>query len=80
MVFMLSLIKAYAYDFEVDGIYYSVLSLEDMTCKVVAGDEKYVGDIVIPAEVTYNTQQFTVTSIGENACKGNCQSVLPDNW
>lgn len=55
------------YDFEVDGIYYSVISLPDMTCKVVKGDEEYKGDIVIPSEVKYNNRKLFVKEIGRNA-------------
>ena len=56
-----------AYDFEVGGIYYTVTSFTDMTCSVVSGDEEYKGDLIIPAEVTYNTRNLSVTSIGEYA-------------
>lgn len=60
-------IEAYSYDFTVDGIYYSVISLPDMTCKVVQGDEKYKGDIVIPSEVTFNNRKLSVKEIeGDN--------------
>lgn len=30
-----------AYDFTVDGIFYNIVSFGDLTCVVVAGDEKY---------------------------------------
>ena len=56
-------LSAYAYDFEVDGIYYSVISLDDMTCEVTKGDHQYEGDIVIPGVVTYNKREFSVISI-----------------
>lgn len=53
-----------AYDFEVDGIYYDVVSLSDLTCKVTSGDNKYTGDVVIPSTVSYKNKTFAVTSIG----------------
>ena len=55
--------KSYAYDFTVDGIYYTIVSIEDMTCEVVKGDEAYKGDIVIPSTVTYNGRTLTVTDL-----------------
>lgn len=60
---IISFSKAFAYDFEVDGIYYAFASLKDKTCKVVSGDVEYKGDIIIPAKVTYKNQELTVTYI-----------------
>ena len=57
----------YAYDFEVDGIYYDVISTSELTCKVVSGDEKYSGDIVIPATVDYKNRSLQVIRISSNA-------------
>lgn len=54
---------ASAYDFEVNGIYYNVLSISSRTCGVTYGENKYSGDIVIPETVTYNGSEFSVTSI-----------------
>lgn len=77
-----------AYDFEVDGIYYDVVSLSDLTCEVVAGDNKYTGDIVIPSTVEYNGRTLSVTSIkgdfgyGESAfycCEGLSSVVIGNN-
>ena len=72
LVFLLSLWShcLHAYDFEVDGIYYDVISLTDFTCKVVKG-QYTEGDVVIPATVNYNAQQLNVVEIGDNAFK-NC--------
>ncbi len=58
---------ASAYDFEVDGISYSVVSLEDATCNVALGDIKYRGDVTIPAEITYKTRNLKVVGIEETA-------------
>ena len=52
-----------AYDFEVDGFYYDVVSLSDFTCKVVSGGKKYEGDVVIPATVNYANRTLTVVGI-----------------
>lgn len=62
-----------AYDFTVDGLYYNIVSLEDLTCEITYGDKvdeyhgTYSGDIVIPETVTYNNKTLTVVKIGENA-------------
>ena len=64
-----------AHDFEVDNIYYSVVSKTDHTCAVVnnAGrDKSYsVSSITIPEKVTYDNTEYTVTQIGPAAFK-NC--------
>ena len=84
-VFILSMlfttITASAYDFEVDGIYYSIESLSDLTVKVVQGDVKYEGDIVIPVSVKYNNRTLSVIAIGEEAFRecGNLTSVTIPN-
>lgn len=69
MVFLCLSISASAYDFEVDGFYYEV-NLEKMTATLVAGENKQVGDIVIPEKVSYKGRDFVVTSIN-GAFKGN---------
>lgn len=65
MACLLSSINASAYDFEVDGIYYDVVSLSEFTCKVVKmfDNYKYSGDVVIPAHVNYANKTFTVVEI-----------------
>lgn len=69
-ILLLSFLPTFAYDIEVDGIYYDV-SLSDLTCTVTSGDVEYTGDVVIPAELTYNSRSLTVKGIGENAF-ANC--------
>ena len=71
-----------AYDFAVDGIYYNVVSLPDLTCAVTKGDMDYSGDITIPEQVTYNGRTLTVTSIGEKAfggCTGLTSVSIPNS-
>lgn len=60
-----------AYSFEVDGIYYDILSTTDLTVEVVKGDTEYTGDIVIPETVTYRNKKFTVVAVGERALYQN---------
>ncbi|MDE6498085.1 MAG: leucine-rich repeat domain-containing protein [Muribaculaceae bacterium] len=66
--------SASTYDFEVDGMYYKVTSLTDMTCEVAKGDNKYEGDVEIPSEVSYNNHKLSVTGIGYEAFRG-CTSL-----
>ncbi len=65
---------ASAYDFEVDGIYYNILSMSDLTVEVTSGDKNYSGEVIIPSDVTYKSKTLTVTSIGEAAFK-NCDGL-----
>ncbi|MBO5250217.1 MAG: leucine-rich repeat protein, partial [Muribaculaceae bacterium] len=54
------------YDFEVDGIYYRIISLTDLTAEVVAKDDTYniySGEVVIPESVSYRNREFKVISI-----------------
>lgn len=59
----------------IDNIYYVVTSEKDRTCKVVAGDYYYHGDIVIPASVNINGTDYTVNEISNHAfC--NCYLLI----
>lgn len=64
----------FAHDFEVDGIYYNILSAEDLTCEVTNGKDKfgsietdisYSGNVVVPEHVSYEGKEYTVVSIGK---------------
>lgn len=71
MVCLLCSTSASAYDLEVDGIYYEIVSISDLTCKVVSGDKKYEGDIVIPKTVNYNNKTLAITTIGFTAFRNS---------
>lgn len=62
-----------AYDFEVGNIYYQITSSTQMTCSVVSNgsDNSYSGDVVIPAKVVYEGNEYVVTGI-EYATFRNC--------
>ena len=71
---MLCCTVANAHDFEVDGIYYNILSEEDKTVEVTyrgssydSYSNEYSGDATIPANVTYNSTSYSVTTIGDYA-------------
>lgn len=57
-------ISAWAYDFEVDGICYNVISSTDV--EVTSGGI-YLGHIAIPASVNYNEINYSVIKIGKRA-------------
>ena len=74
MLLTLVAVTASAQDFEVDGIYYNILSEDDRTVEVIRGSGRYEGDIVIPAEVTYDGSTYSVTTIGDLAF-GYCSAL-----
>ncbi len=82
VAFMLSFLSASAYDFEVDGIYYTVTDFSNLECMVVSGDKNYSGDVVIPSTVTFNGKTLTVVSIGNSAfdyCRSLTSVTIPDS-
>lgn len=64
---LLGSVMANAYDFEVDGIYYNILSSTDLTAEVTYGDNKYTGDVIIPSTVNYKSRDIAVIAIGDSA-------------
>lgn len=75
---------ATAHDFEVDGIYYNILSEEDRTVAVTDHDDLIcdIGNVVIPENVTYNDATYSVTRIGDGAfqnCWGLTSITIPNS-
>jgi len=78
-------LQAYAYEIEVDGIYYNFLPDPDGGPKTLSvqnadQDGTYSGDVVIPQTVVWSDETYTVTSIGINAfnnCPDLTSVVLP---
>lgn len=76
-------LMVHAYDFKVNGIYYNIISVEDLTCSVTSECNDYVcqysgvysGNIVIPSEVTVEEQTYSVVSIDSDAFSG-CESLI----
>ncbi len=59
-------LSAFAYDFEVDGLYYNIIN--DGEVEVTSGDVSYPDSVVvIPSSVTHNDTIYSVTAIGESA-------------
>ena len=63
---MLSTLTASAYDAQIDGIYYNLVT-KAKQAEVTYGDSEYTGSVTIPATVTYNDVTYSVTSIGGGA-------------
>ena len=75
VVCLLSNANVSAYDFEIDGIYYDVVSFSELTCKIVnVSNEASAGDIVIPSTVSYSGRLLTVTEIG-NEVFNDCSEL-----
>ena len=85
---MLSCIALWAHDVEIDGIYYN-LDVTDKTAEVtyrgVSFDEyskEYLGSVTIPETITYNSEIYSVTSIGSSAfygCSGLTSVTIPNS-
>ena len=84
---LMSFLPASSYDFEVDGLYYNILSEEDRTVEVthkyLSGDIPYIeGDIEIPKKLIYKSKTYTVISIGYLAfdcCRGLTSVTIPNS-
>lgn len=64
---------------EIDGIYYYILSSDEV--EVIQGTNEYTGDVVIPETITYRNEVYKVARIGSFAFRGdrNLKSVsLPE--
>ena len=67
---LLCSVVANAYDFEVNGIYYNIISTSDLTVEVTNGDNKYSGEVIIPETIAYKSKVLKVISIGDYAFRG----------
>ena len=85
-IFLLCCSAIYAYNFEVDGIYYNTsgtnASVTYLHYSSSNNSTAYSGDIVIPESVEYNGITYSVTSIGNYAfyyCSGLTSVVIPNS-
>ena len=89
LALLLCNLTASAYDFEVDGIYYNVLSASDRTVEVTTNEEQtdggpssvYKGHVVVPNKVLCNNIEFVVCGIGERAFHASSELlsiILPE--
>lgn len=64
-----------AYDFVVDGVYYNVIDLQQLTASVSSSPQaSYTGDLIIPRNVTYNNREFRVEKVDHKAFD-NCTKI-----
>lgn len=68
--------RAFAYDFEVDGIYYTIISFEDFKVEVNGFSSSLSGIVNIPSSVTYSNKYFTVCSIASVKGATNLETVI----
>src|SRR5574344_251123 len=73
--------ETFAYDFEVDGIYYAKLS-DSVSVQVVSSSTRYSGTVTIPPSVVNNGKTYSVTAIGDKAfffCTGLTSVIIPNS-
>ena len=66
---------------EIDGIYYDLVS-NTKQAEVTSNPNKYTGNVVIPASVTYDGVEYSVTGIGNVAfrdCSGLTSVTIPNS-
>ena len=83
LVLLMASTLTWAYDFEMDGIYYNIIG--DANVEVTYKEylysystSEYRGNIVIPSTITYGDKTYNVTSIGDYAFK-DCYSLTSIN-
>ncbi len=59
--------SAWAYDFEVDGIYYKTIKSSVAVTHSETAAGSYSGAVIIPEKVEYNGEEYAVVSIDESA-------------
>ena len=77
--FLLGVLSAWAYDVELDGIFYN-LDKENKTASVAS--YSYKGAVVIPETISVDGKAYTVTSLGENCfsgCWGLTSITIPNS-
>jgi len=74
-----------AYDAEVDGIYYRFIGSKAFVTYGSFTDDTpnhYVGNVVVPSQISHNGRTYSVVSVGENAfagCEGLTSVQLPSS-
>lgn len=75
MAMLFASLPVSSYDFESNGIFYKILSMDNLTVEVTYGDYTYKGIVSIPSHVTFGNAIFKVKSIGSRCFEG-CQELL----
>lgn len=74
---LLANLSSLAYDFEDGGFYYNILDADAKTVEVTfpssdtPSEKRYSGEIIIPAETSYNNEKYNVTQIGWASFRGS---------
>ena len=66
---------------EIEGIFYNLVS-KIQEAEVTSNSNKYTGSVVIPEKVTYESVEYSVTSIGQFAfanCSGLISVTIPNS-
>ena len=88
LVCFLTSIPTWAYDFELNGVYYNITDANAKTVEVTYVEESsgnrdfYYGAITIPKRVSKENVTYSVTSIGEYAfyyCSGLTSITIPNS-
>ncbi len=68
LIGLLSILPLWAYDFEVDGVYYNRIDTGKVEVTSKTSDRNsYSGNIILPERVTYQNKEYYVTRIGDHA-------------
>lgn len=70
-------LTSYAYDIEVDGIYYNIFA-STKTAKVTYGNNLYTNQITIPESINYGSHSLMVVGVDDEAFK-DCTSLTTVN-
>ena len=77
---LLCSVMANAHDFEVNGIFYNILSSTDLTVEVTYNGSsysecnEYIGEVTIPSAIVHENEEYVVTRIALYAFSG-CSSL-----
>ena len=75
LIYFLTAIGSYAYDFEVSGLYFNIINsssveLAPKTTQIIngatTGFSNYSGDFIIPSSITYGSKLYKVTRLGQD--------------
>ena len=67
LAILLCTISSAAEDFCVNGIFYTITSIDDKTVEVTKGTSGYKGKVIIPETVSYTGTEYVVKGIGQDA-------------
>lgn len=87
LFFIICATYSFAYDVEVDGIYYNIIEkakIAEVTYKGKTPRDaiSYSGSVTIPPKISVSGTEYPVTSIGENAffiCSGLTSVTIPNS-